>query len=244
MQGKLSAAEQAAAGFDGQETQINTQQEQLDAQVALYNENYAKFELEKDKYDKSLAQYNKGKAEYDSGLKQYNDGLKKYKDGVKKLDDAQKEVDDGWKEYNDGVFELWKGYSEFSYAAETTFRSELIYGYVLLEAVDAPDIYTLGRDKNTGYVCFDNDSKIVDGIAAVFPIFFFAIAALVCSTTMSRMVSDERGIIGTMRALGFTDTAIVMKYAIYAGSASVLGAVLGFMGGRSSSRRSSGKSMR
>ena len=228
---KLAAAEQAAAGFDGQEAQINTQQEQLDAQVALYNENYAKFELEKDKYDKSLAQYNKGKAEYDSGLKQYNDGLKKYKDGVKKLDDAQKEVDDGWKEYNDGVFELWKGYSEFSYAAETTFRSELVYGYVLLEAVDAPDIYTLGRDKNTGYVCFDNDSKIVDGIAAVFPIFFFAIAALVCSTTMSRMVSDERGIIGTMRALGFTDTAIVMKYAIYAGSASVLGGVLGFMGG-------------
>ena len=228
---KLAAAEQAAAGFDGQEAQINTQQEQLDAQVALYNENYAKFELEKDKYDKSLAQYNKGKAEYDSGLRQYNDGLKKYKDGVKKLDDAQKEVDDGWKEYNDGVFELWKGYSEFSYAAETTFRSELVYGYVLLEAVDAPDVYTLGRDKNTGYVCFDNDSKIVDGIAAVFPIFFFAIAALVCSTTMSRMVSDERGIIGTMRALGFTDTAIVMKYAIYAGSASVLGGVLGFMGG-------------
>ena len=59
----------------------------------------------------------------------------------------------------------------------------------------------------------------------------FAIAALVCSTTMSRMVSDERGIIGTMRALGFTDTAIVMKYAIYAGSASVLGGVLGFLGG-------------
>ena len=74
----------------------------------------------------------------------------------------------------------------------------------------------MGRDKNTGYVCFDNDSQIVDGISNVFPIFFFAIAALVCSTTMSRMVTDERGIIGTMRALGFSDTAIVMKYAIYA----------------------------
>ena len=238
LEGKLSAARQKLAelqtlesGFDGQEAQLNEQQEQLNAQYAAYNENYGKYATEKAKYDKSLEQYNKGKAEYDSGLKQYNDGLKKYNDGVKKLDKAQKEVDDGWKEYHDGVFELWKGYSEFSYAADTTFRAELVYGYILLDSVDAPDTYTLGRDKNTGYVCFDNDSKIVDGIAAVFPIFFFAIAALVCSTTMSRMVSDERGIIGTMRALGFSDTAIVMKYAIYAGSASVLGGVLGFMGG-------------
>ena len=228
---KLSELEQLQGTFDGQEAQIDAQQEQLNAQVSAYNDSLAKYQTEKAKYDKSLEQYNKGKAEYDDGMKKYNDGLKKYKDGVKKLDDAQKEVDDGWKEYHDGVFELWRGYSEFSYAADTTFRSELVYGYVLLDAVDPPDTYTLGRDKNTGYVCFDNDSKIVDGIAAVFPIFFFAIAALVCSTTMSRMVSDERGIIGTMRALGFTDTAIVMKYAIYAGSASVLGGVLGFLGG-------------
>ena len=239
LQKKLSEYEQqlstletmVAGGFDAQEAELNSRQEQLDAQYAAYTENLQKYELQKDAYDKGVKEYNKGKAEYDSGLKKYNDGLKKYNDGVKKLDDAQKEVDDGWAEYNDGVFELWKGYSEFSYEAETAFRSELVYGYVLLEAVDAPDTYTLGRDKNTGYVCFDNDSKIVDGIAAVFPIFFFAIAALVCSTTMSRMVSDERGIIGTMRALGFTDTAIVMKYAIYAGSASVLGGVLGFLGG-------------
>lgn len=228
---KLTELEQLQGTFDGQEAQINAQQEQLNAQVSAYNDSYSKYVTEKAKYDKSLEQYNKGKAEYDDGLKKYNDGLKKYKDGVKKLDDAQKEVDDGWKEYHDGVFELWRGYSEFAYAADTAFRSELVYGYVLLDSVDPPDTYTLGRDKNTGYVCFDNDSKIVDGIAAVFPIFFFAIAALVCSTTMSRMVSDERGIIGTMRALGFSDTAIVMKYAIYAGSASVLGGVLGFMGG-------------
>ena len=238
LEGKLAEAkatlpvlEQTEAGFDAQEAEIDAQQEQLNAQVAAYNDNLAQYKSEKAKYDKSLEQYNKGKAEYDDGMKKYKDGLKKYNDGIKKLDDAQKEVDDGWKEYNDGVYELWRGYSEFAYAADTTFRADLVYGYIILDSIDPPDTYTLGRDKNTGYVCFDNDSKIVDGIAAVFPIFFFAIAALVCSTTMSRMVSDERGIIGTMRALGFTDTAIVMKYAIYSGSASILGGVLGFLGG-------------
>ena len=63
----------------------------------------------------------------------------------------------------------------------------------------------LDRSTNVGYMCYDNDTNIVDGVAKVFPIFFFLIAALVCSTTMTRMVDDERGQIGTYRALGYTN---------------------------------------
>ena len=95
----------------------------------------------------------------------------------------------------------------------------------------APEYYILGRDTNVGYVSFENDAKIVDGIASVFPIFFFALAALVCSTTMQRMVSDERSEIGTMRAVGYSKFSIILKYIIYSGSASVIGAVGGFAAG-------------
>jgi len=91
--------------------------------------------------------------------------------------------------------------------------------------------YILKRDTNVGYVSFENDAKIVDGVASVFPIFFFALAALVCSTTMQRMVSDERSQIGTMRAVGYSKASIVLKYIIYSGSASVIGAVGGFASG-------------
>jgi putative ABC transport system permease protein len=175
--------------------------------------------------------YETSKSQYDSAYSQYAAGLAQYKDGAAKLDEAQKKVDDGWKEYHDGVYELWKGYSEFSSTADSVYNSQLVYGFALIDGVDDPETYILGRSTNVGYVCFDNDAQIVDGVSTVFPVFFYMIAALVCSTTMSRMVSDERGIIGTMRALGYSDTSIVMKYAIYAGSASVLGCVLGFMGG-------------
>ncbi|HBY32442.1 MAG TPA: ABC transporter permease [Clostridiales bacterium] len=96
---------------------------------------------------------------------------------------------------------------------------------------DSADYYILKRDTNVGYVSFDNDAKIVDGIASVFPIFFFALAALVCSTTMQRMVSDERSEIGTMRAVGYSKFSIILKYVIYSGSASVIGAVGGFAAG-------------
>ena len=228
----MTPEQQAAAGIDvdAMEKQLDATEAQYKIYIAAYNSGYKTYASGKSDYDKNYKKFKTAKAQYNSGVKKYNDGVKKYNDGVKKLDDAQKELDDGWKEYNDGLREFWDGYYDFAQGVNKLYMG-VVEGNTLIESAELPDTYVLGRDKNTGYVCFDNDAKIVDGVAAVFPIFFFAIAALVCSTTMSRMVSDERGIIGTMRALGYTDTAIVMKYAIYAGSASVLGCVLGFLGG-------------
>lgn len=94
-----------------------------------------------------------------------------------------------------------------------------------------PEIFVLDRTTNTGYVCYDNDTNIVDGLAKVFPVFFFLIAALVCSTTMTRMIDDERGQIGTMRALGYTNSAIIWKYMAYSGSAAIIGCITGFFAG-------------
>ena len=77
----------------------------------------------------------------------------------------------------------------------------------------------LGRDTNVGYVCFESDSGIVDGVADVFPIFFFLVAALVCVTTMNRMVEEQRTQIGVLKALGYSEHTIMAKYMFYSGSA-------------------------
>ncbi len=100
----------------------------------------------------------------------------------------------------------------------------------LEEGINWGDV-TLTRLQNTGYVCFENDTAIVDGIAKVFPIFFFAVAALVCMTTMARMVDEERTEIGTLRALGYRKREIRVKYLTYSGVASVLGCAGGFAAG-------------
>ena len=97
-----------------------------------------------------------------------------------------------------------------------------------LPELEEPEIFCLARSTNTGYLCYDNDTNIVDGLAKVFPVFFFLIAALVCSTTMTRMIDDERGQIGTLRALGYTNSAIIGKYMIYSGSAAIIGCLAGF----------------
>lgn len=88
--------------------------------------------------------------------------------------------------------------------------------------------YTFTRDDNAAYASFENDASIVDSIAHVFPAFFLIVAALVCSTTMTRMLEEHRTQIGTLRALGYKSGAILFKYVFYSGSAAMLGCVAGY----------------
>lgn len=94
--------------------------------------------------------------------------------------------------------------------------------------IEAPRAYVLTRSENAGYVSFENDTGIVGGVANIFPIFFIAIAILVCMTTMSRMVDEERTQIGVLKAMGFSKSAIMGKYLLYAGSATVIGWAIGY----------------
>ncbi len=99
---------------------------------------------------------------------------------------------------------------------------------IMEDSVPKPETYVLDRNYNTGYAGYKSDTSIVRDIAKIFPVFFFLIAALVCSTTMTRMIDDERGQIGTFRAMGYSNTAILFKYLLYSGSAGLIGSVSGF----------------
>ncbi|MBE6544140.1 MAG: FtsX-like permease family protein, partial [Ruminococcaceae bacterium] len=110
-------------------------------------------------------------------------------------------------------------------------RSQLDSAQEELNSIEAPQLYVLARNTNVGYVSFENDTAIVLAISTVFPVFFFLVAALVCNTTMSRMVNEERGKIGTLKALGFATKEIRLIYILYAGSSSLLGCFFGFFVG-------------
>lgn len=94
---------------------------------------------------------------------------------------------------------------------------------------DRPKVYSLDRETNVGYVCYDSDTSIIDSIAKVFPIFFFLVAALVCMTTMTRMVDEQRTQMGVLKAMGYGNSSILSTYLFYSGSASLIGGVLGFL---------------
>lgn len=100
-----------------------------------------------------------------------------------------------------------------------------------LDKLEKPQCYALTRNTNIGYVSFDNDSKIVDGISTVFPIFFLLVAVLVCTITMNRMVDEQRTQIGIFKALGYSTRSIMGKYIFYAGSAAFTGCIFGYFFG-------------
>lgn len=97
-----------------------------------------------------------------------------------------------------------------------------------LDDIEEPSVYVLTRSENVGYAAFEQDSAIIEKISVVFPVFFFLVAALVCVTTMTRMVDEQRTQVGVWKAMGYDKRLISLKYIIYAGSAGLIGSVIGF----------------
>ena len=81
------------------------------------------------------------------------------------------------------------------------------------------------------FASFEQYADRMDAIARVFPVFFFLVAALVASTTMTRMVDENRLQMGTLKALGYSNTMIAGKYLLYGLAASVSGSVFGMVVG-------------
>ena len=181
------------------------------------------------------AQFADAQAQLDSGEAQLNDAQatinEKWNDiaeGEEALLEAEQTLADGWEEYYEGKAEAE---AELADAEEELRkgRQELADARADIDAIKAPTLYTLTRNTNLGYVVFESDSDIVAGVAKIFPVFFLAVAALVCITTMTRMIDEERTQIGVLKALGYSSGAIMSKYLLYSGTACLLGIGLGLL---------------
>lgn len=132
----------------------------------------------------------------------------------------------GENEYNEGKIQLET--AEISGQAELDKgKEQLEKAQKDLEEMAEPQWYALDRHSHYSYMDYGSVADRMDGIAKVFPLFFFLVAALVCLTTMTRMVDEQRGNIGTLKALGYGKNAIALKFILYALIASVFGSVLG-----------------
>lgn len=221
----LAAYEAAEAEFD---EAVLTSQAQLDEALAQLRD--------------AEARYADGQAEYEDGLKAYNDGLREFRDGKAALDEAAQELADAEQQYANGLREYEDGlraYEDARDEADREFadaeaeladaRAELEDARAAIDELEVPDAYLMGRRTNLGYVCFENDTSIVRSISTVFPVFFFLVAALICVTTVSRMVEEQRSQLGVLMALGYSRMKVMGKFLIYAGAATVIGCVSGIL---------------
>lgn len=132
--------------------------------------------------------------------------------------------------YNQMMDEINESFADAE-AELADYYADLDEAEAELDDIDEPNVYVLTRSENAGYAAFEHDSAIIENISVVFPVFFFMVAALVCVTTMTRMVDEQRTQIGVWKAMGYDKSLISLKYIIYAGSSGFIGSVLGFFVG-------------
>lgn len=198
---QLSAArDELAAQRVTAEEAFATAQSRLDGTASQLASGRSQLDAGKQSYAAGAAELESGRAEYASGLESYEEGRAEYDE--KAADAAAQFVD-----------------------AET----KLADAQAEIDALETPEIMVLDRTKNIGVESFVSDAGRMDRIAMVFPFIFFLVAALVSLTTMTRMVEEERVLIGTYKALGYSKARITSKYLIYAVVASGVGAAVGIV---------------
>ncbi|HDM9344139.1 TPA: FtsX-like permease family protein [Listeria monocytogenes] len=193
--------------------------------------------------EKTLAAKNQelqqAKIAYQEGLTKYQDGLEKIslakqqlavgkQTGSLELQSALAKLNTGQAEY-DKNFALFKKEKAKAEAKLTSAEKDVQIGQQKLDALKVPKYYVLDRNDNPGYSEYKENADRLTSLSTAFPIFFFLIAALVCLTTMTRMVEEQRTQIGTLKAFGYSNGSIILKYLVYGSIASVIGSVLGIL---------------
>ncbi len=142
------------------------------------------------------------------------------------LRENQEMLEDGEEDYNQGAEEYEAARAE----AEETIgdaQTEIDEVQQELDQMKPAEIYVLDRNSNYGFVSYDQNAQRMENLAHMFPLIFFIVAALVCLTTMTRMVEEQRTEIGSIKAMGYGTGTIAGKFLLYGAIAALCGGVAG-----------------
>ena len=168
-----------------------------------------------------------GRAELDAGATQLSS----------ERASALAQIADGWNQIESGRAELADGQAELD-EGRAAFEEERADALDQIadareQVADIPDAvwYVQDRSSLAGYASVDSDASSIEAIGTVIPVVFFVVAVLISLTTMTRMVEEERGLIGLYKALGYHRGRILSKYALYALAACLTGGIVGALCG-------------
>lgn len=239
--------------------QIEAQRAELASQEALVKAQFetAKQELQKNQeaLDAGMEQYlagvqemEAGKSELEAGRKelekQEKNAFAQIENGYKELEKAEKELDKGEQELIEGEQELIDGERELQEGEQELAENiaeyeeekadaleELAEAKAEIDDIDMTKWYVQDRNALSGFSNVKSDADSIQAIGDIFPILFLVVAILISLTTITRMVDEERGLIGTYQALGFTNKEIRRKYVIFAAMSCLIGGLIGDIGG-------------
>lgn len=188
-------------------------------------------------YENGLEQYTTSKAQLDAAEVQLQSA---YQQLDTTIASSKAQIQSGWQEIQDNTTVLQEGEASLNQGKEELEKNKESGQTQLNEAKekldkakqDIADLEkaswtVLDRTQHYGMETYSGTVDQMAAIGRIFPVFFFLVAALVCLTTMTRMIDEERGQLGIMRALGYTQLQCCTKYLFYAFCATIIGSILG-----------------
>ena len=215
-----------------------------DVTLATMNALYEQIQQGEAQIEAARAEIEASRAQLESGQEQINQGVSQIEEGEQQIADAEQQIEDAEAELADGEQEIADGWEEY-YDGEKEAQEEIADGErqiadakeKLADAeqevadIEQPTWYVYDRDNLSDYSGYGDNADRMRAIGEVFPVIFFLVAALISLTTMTRMVEEQRTLIGTLKALGYEKHSIAGKYLGYACLATVSGSVLGILFG-------------
>lgn len=217
----LAQIEAGLTEIAGAEAELNTKNAELEAAAGQLSSVESQLAAAKQQIEDGKNALAAAEAELMDGENQLAAAKEQIEEKEDQLEAAETELADGLLQYQENQ-------SEFDEQMQDA-DDQIADAQSKIDEIEKPETYVLDRNTNVGYVCLKNDSGVVKGIANVFPVFFFLVAALICMTTMNRMVEEQRTQIGVLKALGFSEGKIMGKYLFYSGSAAISGTLIGYV---------------
>lgn len=223
-----TALEKISAGLSeieaGQE-QMQTGLTQMESYISS-----GEFQLQaaREQLESGKNQILSGQRQIEDAKKRIADGEERIQAGIKQIQDGETGLADGWIEYQDGErqanAEIADGEAQIADA-----KVQLADAKKEIEQIEKPTWYIYDRSHLPEYSGYGDNADRMKAIGEVFPLIFFLVAALISLTTMTRMVEEERTLIGTLKALGYSKKSIAAKYLGYAVLATLTGGIFGVM---------------
>lgn len=217
----LAQIEAGLTEVAGAEAELNTKNAELEAAAGQLSSAESQLAAAKQQIEDGKNALAAAEAELKDGENQLAAAKEQIEEKEDQLEAAETELADGLLQYQENQ-------SKFDEQMQDA-DDQIADAQSKIDEIEKPETYVLDRNTNVGYVCLKNDSGVVKGIANVFPVFFFLVAALICMTTMNRMVEEQRTQIGVLKALGFSEGRIMGKYLFYSGSAAISGTLIGYV---------------
>lgn len=190
-------------------------------------------ESAEDAYTKILTEMNESLGQFNQKLQ----GVGQLLEGRIQLEKAQSQLDEAEAELNiqQSKLEVTENNAKLQLNAAKDqldqAKAQIEQAESQLSQIPKGTLYSLTKSENVGIATYESYKQAIASIAQVFPLIFFLVAALVSLTTMTRMIEEQRGYCGTLRALGYSKQDVIMQYIVYAFLATFFACILGILVG-------------